>query len=316
MAEAQAAIKTASPPFDRPDADLVLRSCDGIDFRVYKSVLSLVSPVFETMFTLPQPGPKVGASEPPVVQMTEDERTLYLVLQFCYPGRRLELKDLTDMVALLEFAEKHDFEEWLVSCISLASPKHLEASPLRVYTLACLYHLPEEARSAARATLQLQRRKLWHPDSPSALEGIPATTYIRLLQYHENCGDSAASLADTHIFLELPSGALRPNFLTCQGHCESQRRVRSCKSRVVRVCQWWVESIKALKERLREHPCSQSAVDFCHDRSLQESAVSCGVFESGSARDLHLLSLQLSQKIDDAVSQVSIPFGSLASRDR
>lgn len=197
MAEAQAAIKTASPPFDRPDADLVLRSCDGIDFRVYKSVLSLVSPVFETMFTLPQPGPKVGASEPPVVQMTEDERTLYLVLQFCYPGRRLELKDLTDMVALLEFAEKHDFEEWLVSCVKRDLVSHAEEDAVGVYAVAMRFKLKSEAVAAARSCLRLPRHKLYiyHP----MLSHISVNVYTKLLQYHYDCGQALRELGPSNL---------------------------------------------------------------------------------------------------------------------
>ena len=45
----------ASSPFDRPDADVILRSCDHVDFRFHKSLLSLASPFFCNMFALPQP---------------------------------------------------------------------------------------------------------------------------------------------------------------------------------------------------------------------------------------------------------------------
>lgn len=44
----------ASPPFDDPEADIILRSSDNVDFHVYKFLLSLVSPVFKSMFALPQ----------------------------------------------------------------------------------------------------------------------------------------------------------------------------------------------------------------------------------------------------------------------
>jgi len=39
--------------FNAPDADTVLRSSDGEEFRVHRIILSLASPVFQGMFTLP-----------------------------------------------------------------------------------------------------------------------------------------------------------------------------------------------------------------------------------------------------------------------
>ncbi|OSD05502.1 hypothetical protein PYCCODRAFT_1465386 [Trametes coccinea BRFM310] len=45
----------ASPPFDQPSADIVLRSSDGVDFHVHSQILAQASPFFATMFSLPQP---------------------------------------------------------------------------------------------------------------------------------------------------------------------------------------------------------------------------------------------------------------------
>ena len=45
----------ATAPFDHAKADIVLRSSDNVDFRVFKLFLSLASPVFETLFDIPQP---------------------------------------------------------------------------------------------------------------------------------------------------------------------------------------------------------------------------------------------------------------------
>ena len=40
-------------PFDKLNADLVIRSSDNIDFRVFRSLLSFASSFFDGMFTLP-----------------------------------------------------------------------------------------------------------------------------------------------------------------------------------------------------------------------------------------------------------------------
>ena len=41
--------------FDAPDADAILRSSDGKEFRVHRLILGLTSPIFKDMFGLPQP---------------------------------------------------------------------------------------------------------------------------------------------------------------------------------------------------------------------------------------------------------------------
>ncbi|EMD39269.1 hypothetical protein CERSUDRAFT_122690 [Gelatoporia subvermispora B] len=44
-------------PFTKSSADVIIRSSDGVDFRVHRIVLAEASPVFEGMFSLPQ-GPR------------------------------------------------------------------------------------------------------------------------------------------------------------------------------------------------------------------------------------------------------------------
>ena len=47
----------AEAPFDDAKADLILRSSDEVPvhFRVFKIILSLASPVFADMFSMPSP---------------------------------------------------------------------------------------------------------------------------------------------------------------------------------------------------------------------------------------------------------------------
>ena len=42
-------------PFDDDDADIIFRSSDADDFRLYRVILAKASPVFRTMLQLPQP---------------------------------------------------------------------------------------------------------------------------------------------------------------------------------------------------------------------------------------------------------------------
>ena len=67
-----------------PTADIVLRSGGpkAVDFRAHRAILSIASPVFETMFSLPQPGTEKSL---PVCDMSEDAKTLEVLLRLIYP---------------------------------------------------------------------------------------------------------------------------------------------------------------------------------------------------------------------------------------
>ncbi|KAH9976032.1 hypothetical protein BGW80DRAFT_1119802, partial [Lactifluus volemus] len=70
--------------FDDADADIILRSIDNLDFRVYRVILSKASPVFNDMFIFPHPPcPSPFVKNPddykdglPLVRLPESSATL------------------------------------------------------------------------------------------------------------------------------------------------------------------------------------------------------------------------------------------------
>ena len=80
---------TTSPPdaFDVPDANLIIRSSDLVNFRVHKHVLAMASPVFKDVFSLPQPSDDSDESVDglPVVQLSEDSDLLKTLVSMLYP---------------------------------------------------------------------------------------------------------------------------------------------------------------------------------------------------------------------------------------
>ena len=54
-------------PFSFPAGDVFLRSADNVNFRVHTILLSLASPFFHDMFSLPQ-----TSNELQTIQMTEN----------------------------------------------------------------------------------------------------------------------------------------------------------------------------------------------------------------------------------------------------
>ena len=103
----------ATPPFDHPKADIILRSSNNIHFRVFKLFLSLASPFFETLFEIPQPAEVNKGQEVKdglvVVPVTENSKTLDALLRFRYPCTLTDdakLDVLKDVMHVLEVARK------------------------------------------------------------------------------------------------------------------------------------------------------------------------------------------------------------------
>jgi hypothetical protein len=71
--------------FDVPDADLIIRSSDFVDFRVHKPVLAMASPFFKDLLSLPQPSDSEIVDGLPVVQLPEGSELLNSLISIIYP---------------------------------------------------------------------------------------------------------------------------------------------------------------------------------------------------------------------------------------
>jgi hypothetical protein len=80
---------TASPlePFVVPNADLIIRSSDLVDFRVHKPVLAMASPIFEDLLSLPQPSDSETIGGLSMVQLSEGSELLNSLISMLYPVR-------------------------------------------------------------------------------------------------------------------------------------------------------------------------------------------------------------------------------------
>ncbi|KAI0071800.1 hypothetical protein K474DRAFT_1712160 [Panus rudis PR-1116 ss-1] len=149
----QASTTMAEAPFNDPDADVVLRSCDRVEFLVSKVILKVVSPVFVDILTLPQPDGTQGSR--PIIDMEEDADTLDCLLRFCHPLRkRPRVNSLHKAAVLLRSAMKYEIE----TVVSLMRGKLVEfvpSKPKRVFAVACKLNLEGVARAAA---LKLRNR--------------------------------------------------------------------------------------------------------------------------------------------------------------
>ena len=83
---------SVSAPFDSdPGADVIVMSGDGLRFFVRKSIVTFVSPIFNDMFSLPQPTTASTSdtqSTCPVVYIEDSPEDLRHVLRAILPRRQ------------------------------------------------------------------------------------------------------------------------------------------------------------------------------------------------------------------------------------
>ncbi|EIW58217.1 uncharacterized protein TRAVEDRAFT_92087, partial [Trametes versicolor FP-101664 SS1] len=181
-------------PFDNPSADVVIRSCDLVEFHVRSHILMEASPVLQTMLAQtppppPQPWLRKQTSSP-VLELPEDGRTIETLLRICYPIVHPEsYASPGEVESALRAAIKYEMELPTklaqLGLFSLAS-----TSPLRTYLTTVTRGLDDCAGAAARKAIDLPIETTYLEE----LEQCPALAYHRLLSYRDACQNVAVRI--------------------------------------------------------------------------------------------------------------------------
>ncbi|KAK7677878.1 hypothetical protein QCA50_019190 [Cerrena zonata] len=169
----------AHSPFDDTTANTVLRSCDNVDFYVYKEVLKLASPFFDTLFSLPQPAPAPVSDQDsttedefspeglPIIPVPEESGVLDYILRICYPHPNPEqLSSLFLAERTLIAALKYEIE----AVIEIARDDFIREgskSPVQMYMFSCRQNLENEAQIAANLLRNSYNLAGWGKPSPT-----------------------------------------------------------------------------------------------------------------------------------------------------
>jgi hypothetical protein len=276
--ECQAAIITdAKAPFDNPDAELIIRSSDNVDFRVFKSFLSVTSSVFKDMFAFPQGPAGVTGQEMrdglAVIQITEGSRIVETLLRFCFPNILTpvpDLKTMDEMLPMLEVSIKYGIgilEKRVRE--ALFSPPVVKMGAMKLFVIAYQHGWETEMRIAAEYTLC---EPAWERLYVVELESITGGDLHRLQLYRLNCTTAAIQVATT--FEWYPAGS--PRWWQCSS-CEDATNeilfgtVYGGLQRAKPVG-WWVRYMKAAAKELAKRPFGNTVLDAkMVDRALQEA---------------------------------------------
>jgi len=175
-------------PFTYADAEVIVRSSDGVDLKLHKSILSVASPFFSTLFSLPQPSietsvtmtPPNEESSLPVIAVTEDARTLCGLFRLVYPIAEADLSTLPQVAAVFGAAKKYQLEQAFLNS-QKQMLAYAESHPLRTYMLGCFFKDAKITRAAARASRSLQTVVRYVDE----MDSVTASDFCRLLIYKE-----------------------------------------------------------------------------------------------------------------------------------
>ena len=187
MASKQASISDSKPAavqlstvFCADDADVVIRAAQTLDFRVHKCILSLASPVFKDMFTIPQP-PTDNSQALPHVDVTESAETWEMILRTVYPMPTPVITTLDDLQPLLLAAKKYEMQFVIDSHEDRFRDRgFIQQDPLRLYAIACACGFEDWAKYVAR---NAESPAVTGRSDTRNLEGLTIPSYHRLVSF-------------------------------------------------------------------------------------------------------------------------------------
>ncbi|OCH90547.1 hypothetical protein OBBRIDRAFT_593562 [Obba rivulosa] len=299
----------ASSPFDDPDADVIIRTSDRTDFRLYKVVLSIASPVFKDMLPIPQPDHNGSPHElrdgTPVVNVAEDKKTMDHVLRIIYPVEEPRFTSLEEVATALQVCGKY-----MMRKAQQFSAKHLlpymEKEPLRVYAVACRFQLFDVAREAAKCSLQVPLLPLASP-MPSELDHLPAFRFFfELSSYRQKCEKAALGIFTNWRWTCETSISGYVWFASQNSHssdCIAGRTESFNNSRVVLARRWWEEYYEAAKLAVQTRIAGAAVQEPELLDPFFKKASACATCRASVNGHLRIFSRNLAQRIDNAVAK-------------
>jgi hypothetical protein len=305
-----------------PDVDIV--SSDGVPFRVRKSLLSHISPVFSDMFSVPQPNSSSDsdASTDPI-NLSEPSRTIKLILSLAdSPPTSLLVDSLSDIANLLQAADKYDIKTIQEHAHhSLTQLKFLENEPLRVYAIASRYG---DYKTAALAAQHVLRYPLLHAEYFSELEIVDGGTIYRILHYHKQCTAAALEVATNHtwirdgtyVFIDCPEADLSEDDDDEEDNKESEtctttirtnpsRKHKNGYLKCVSVHPWWTKFMATTKDALSESIYSETIRDRGRVKEALSSASQCSHCRRHVKSDFSKFLDAFVNEVDARVNEVS-----------
>jgi hypothetical protein len=190
---------------DTKDGDIIIQSSDLARFRVHKSILSMSSPFFRDMFTLPQPSDSELVDGLAVVHLSEDAEVLHGLITRLYPIPSEIPESYDKALALLSALQKYDMIAVQSSVRAEMKSKNLlvliGTAAFHAYGIASAKGLSPEVETAARLTLDYPMTFESMGDQLSTFRGWALRDLAR---FRKRCRDSLVSCLESLLDSRLP----------------------------------------------------------------------------------------------------------------
>lgn len=295
----------AAPVILDQRADVVLRTSDNVDFGAHKLLLSLASPVFDSMFSLPQPSEI--SKEPgglPIVSLSEDSHTLKSLLSFCYPSEDPILESLAEVGALLEVTRKYEMEGVMKRARKLlVAPDFLQKQPLRTFAIAHQCRLEEEIKLSAHSYIRLPPFEQYCVE----LEHLPSGFYNRLMQYSSKCRNAASRVGSSDSMLWVPfdgTGYIWFRCTKCTVTGDRAIRLTANGGIVAKPRQWWIDYMQAVSGELGKIPYFHREAISLHQDVALVKAAGCDMCKLSAHADMRKFNRLYAAEVARVVSEV------------
>ena len=140
-----------------PEATIIVRSSDQVNFRVHKLVLAMSSPFFKDLLSLPQPPDAEIVDGLPMVALPEDAGLLNCLISLLYPVPPVIPDSYQKAFALLVVCQKYEMEsaQFIIRAALKAEkfPAPVGDEGFSAYAIASSMGLVPEAEDAADLTV-------------------------------------------------------------------------------------------------------------------------------------------------------------------
>ena len=194
----------SNPPFaplclNVPDANIIIRSSDEVNFRVHKTLLSLASPVFKRLLS-PQPYDGEFEDGLPVLHLSEDAGLVNSLVSLLYPVAPVIPGSYEKVFALLAACRKYhmsSIQSYIRAEVKRGTfPAPVGVEAFRAYAIASSLGLVPEKESAARLTLG---HPMTFESLGDALRSFKGPVLRDLVRYRKRCRDNLVMCLDSFV---------------------------------------------------------------------------------------------------------------------
>jgi hypothetical protein len=183
------------PAFTEEDANIVLQSSDGINYRLHSFTLRTTSGFFRAMMTLPS-GSSLDQKDD-IIVMDETSMVLGTLLRMIGGLEFPKWESFDELESLWAAAEKYDMPGPLAVIRTVITTPPILDEPLRLYALATRYGWEDVAKLASKYTLGLS---ILDDKFAPVLERVPTSYILRLFRLRQRRRDNFRELIERNTF--------------------------------------------------------------------------------------------------------------------